>query len=185
MRITSGKLGGRRLKGISSLKLRPTTERVREAIFSSLSSIDSLEGRSVADLYAGSGAFGIEAISRGASSCLFVEKDPKNHKQLVENLELLEVQNQTKTFNYSTEKFLLKNNPEKYDLIFADPPYETVLCSEFLLLLKKSSLLDKDSIVIFEDSRELEGEHVSFELFSAKKYGETHVSFFRYLGLGE
>ena len=183
MRITAGILKNRVLKGVSSLDLRPTTERVREAVFSSLLSITTLEQKKVLELYAGSGAMGIEFISRGAASCEFVEKNKKNHKQLIANLELLNIVDKTKTSCCDSLKFLekMEAKDEKYDLVFVDPPYGQIECGVFLNLLENAKCLAEDAIVIFEDNRELkDGFSSFFSLVNVKKYGKTSISFFKY-----
>lgn len=180
MRITSGTLKGRVLKGISTLDLRPTTGKSKEAMFSSLLSVLSFEGKNVLDFYAGSGALGIEAISRGAAYCLFVEKNPKTYKQLLANFELLGVKDRCRAVRANAVKFLQDSTEKTFNLVLADPPYGSVECSSFLSLIAATKLLEDQAIVVFEDSREAEEIPSSFELFNAKKYGETHLSFFRF-----
>ncbi|MGI9023148.1 MAG: RsmD family RNA methyltransferase, partial [Acidimicrobiales bacterium] len=123
MRVLSGAAGARRLQTPSGRQLRPTSERVREAVFSSLWSLGALEGARVLDLYAGSGAMGIEALSRGASSATFVEADPVAARTIEANLAATGLDGPTtRVVQVDVARFL--DDPGGwFDLAFADPPY--------------------------------------------------------------
>lgn len=122
MRIVAGELGGRRIQAPSGRRTRPTREKVREAWFSALG--PDLAGASVADLFAGSGALGLEALSRGARSVDFVESHPRVARVLDDNVEALEVGDRVRVIRRRVEGFLdgLPDD-EGYDLVLADPPY--------------------------------------------------------------
>ncbi len=123
MRVVSGIAGGRRLQAPAGRQLRPTTERVREAVFSSLWSLGVLEGARVLDLYAGSGAMGIEALSRGAASATFVEADPVAARTIEANLAATGLAGPaTRVAHVDVARFL--DDPgDRFDLAFVDPPY--------------------------------------------------------------
>jgi len=122
MRVVAGIAGGRRLQTPAGRQLRPTSERVREAVFSSLWSLGVLEGARVLDLYAGSGAMGIEALSRGASSATFVEADPVTAKVIEANLATTGLTERATLARVDVARFL--DDPGGwFDLAFVDPPY--------------------------------------------------------------
>lgn len=121
-RIIAGIAGGRRLRTPAGSRTRPTTDRVREAMFSSL---DDLTGARVLDLYAGSGALGLEALSRGAEAATFVEKDGAVAAVVRQNLRALSLPG-GRVVVAAVETFL-SGPSERYDVIFADPPYATAV----------------------------------------------------------
>jgi 16S rRNA (guanine966-N2)-methyltransferase len=184
MRIISGKFRGRLIEGTSALTLRPTTDRAREAIFSSLESRLNLEELKVLDLYAGTGALGMEALSRGALSCVFVEKSLKTCKTLSSNLARFGLESQSSVECMTAKKYLEKAFVESaFDLVLADPPYETVDCLQFLEDLHLSLLLRTGGLVVFEDSRETDFQClINYRVLTEKKYGKTFVSTLEYTG---
>jgi 16S rRNA (guanine966-N2)-methyltransferase len=119
MRIVAGKWEGRSLVSPSG-RVRPTAEAVRDAWMSTLS--DRLRDARVLDLYAGSGALGLEAVSRGAASCDFVELDPSALHALKANIAALRLRNSTRIFKRDALEFV-RGLDQHYDLVFADPPY--------------------------------------------------------------
>ncbi len=181
MRIISGSLKGRNIKIDQDLPLRPTTEKVREALFSSLFSMLDLEGAKVLDLFAGSGAIGFEALSRGAAFVTFVEKNAKIAKYLKANTDLFHLSSQTEVLILSAVKSLEKLNKE-YDLIFIDPPYEEHPGLSILRELSKYKLLKANTIVVLESGKkfELSGELKDFTMVKEKIYGDTKLTFFKY-----
>jgi 16S rRNA (guanine966-N2)-methyltransferase len=154
-RIIAGAHGGRRLSAPPGAQTRPTSDRVREAFFSSLETMTELSGARVADLYAGSGAIGLEALSRGAVHALLVESDAKAARAIRDNIVALRVGPAAKLV---TGKVLqvLGDQPagEPYDVVFADPPYalgddEVTTVQEELVA---NGWLAPDAVVIFERS---------------------------------
>ena len=118
LRITAGELGGRRIRVPKGARgLRPTTERVREAVFSILGDIS---GTRVLDLFSGSGALAIEALSRGASEATLVDTRPATARQ---NLESLELSDRAEVVRADAVRFLRRAQPESFDLVLCDPPY--------------------------------------------------------------
>jgi len=172
MKIISGYLASRTIKSLEVKELRPTTQRVKEAIFSSLENKIDFSNKTVLDLYAGSGSLGIEAISRGAKKCDFVEKNKDLIKCLKSNLETLGVIEEFNLFHSEVNKFLKTNNT-KYDVIFADPPYGLVGIDEMYNLLVKN--MNKDSIFIFEQDKNGSDSKLEKVIFN-KIYGDTKVS---------
>jgi 16S rRNA (guanine966-N2)-methyltransferase len=117
LRITGGELGGRRIRAPKGAKLRPTTERVREAIFSILGDVS---GARVLDLFCGTGALAIEALSRGAAEAALVDTHPAAARR---NLEALELTGRARTFRSDAGRFLRRAEEASYDLVLCDPPY--------------------------------------------------------------
>ncbi len=150
MRITSGVLGGRTIK-VPIKFVRPTQERVREALFSSLS--DRVVDARVLDVFAGSGALGIEAWSRGAKAVTLVEKQGIVFNNLRENIENLKKNGPDGTIQcvkMDALLFLKKSAPAPYDLIFADPPYEDLVFEQVLESIDKMKHLSDGGLIVYE-----------------------------------
>ena len=124
MRVVGGALGGRNLEapGSAAVSIRPTSDRAREAIFNMLLSLGALEGVTVADLFAGTGALGIEALSRGAARATFVEADSAACRIIRANLTALDLTDRADVVRGDVLSYLARR-PEPVDLVFADPPY--------------------------------------------------------------
>ncbi len=123
MRVVAGIAGGRRIQTPTGRQLRPTSERVREAVFSSLWSLGVLDGARVLDLFAGSGAMGIEALSRGATSATFVEADPVAARTIEANLAATGLETAGSRVVHADVARFLDDPGCWFDLVFADPPY--------------------------------------------------------------
>ncbi len=124
MRVVAGLAGGRRLQAPPGRKVRPTSERVREALFNSLGSLQAVEGAAVVDLFAGTGALGIEALSRGAESAVFVDADSRAVSVIKENLRATGLADRARIVQADVLRYLGDAPPEVvYDIAFADPPY--------------------------------------------------------------
>jgi 16S rRNA (guanine966-N2)-methyltransferase len=121
MRVTSGEFGGRKLVAPDGTTTRPTTDKVRQAVFNSLGSMGVIEGAVVADLYAGSGALGIEALSRGAERCIFVERDRSALHALRENIAALDLADRASV--HATDVMAWVPAMRNVDIAFIDPPY--------------------------------------------------------------
>jgi 16S rRNA (guanine966-N2)-methyltransferase len=165
MRVVAGELGGRRLVSPDGTTTRPTTDRVREAIFNSLGSAGLIEGALVADLYAGSGALGIEALSRGAEHCVFVERDRTALRALDANLDALDLRGRSKVITFDV--FSVASSIDA-DIAFADPPYEF---EEWPRLLE----LVQVDLVVAESGRAIEPLD-GWEQRRSKRYGRTTVT---------
>jgi 16S rRNA (guanine966-N2)-methyltransferase len=186
MRVIAGNAGGIRL-AVPKRCVRPTMDRVRAAIFSSLG--DAIIGAHVLDLFAGSGALGIEALSRGASSAIFVENGRQSAEVIEENLTRTKLKGRI----LSQDVFDFLRNPsntEKFEIIFADPPYEKMQRGESKVekLLNNERLphlLELDGIFVLE---ERPNETVSglklWRVIRQKQYGTTEVLFLRKSAIG-
>jgi len=154
MRVIAGTHRGRRLSGPRGIALRPTSDKVREALFSILGT--QVSGSRFLDLYAGTGAVGIEALSRGAASVTFVESDPKAVQLLQKNLQTCQLVNRAQVCVGQTAIFLKRKDwwGGPYDVLFADPPYASPDELETLIHAWRPGLLSEHATVIIEqDSR--------------------------------
>ena len=179
-RIIAGELRGRALK-VPDAGTRPTAERVREAVFSSLTSLDAIAEVSVLDLFAGSGALGIESISRGANNCVFIENNKNAVAVISKNIEELKVNAQV--IDAKVETLFQAKPAEKLNmpaqLIFLDPPYEMPLAqiSKVITSGLANSWFSDDAILVVETSKR-SGDFVwpdGFESIRDKSYGDTCV----------
>jgi 16S rRNA (guanine966-N2)-methyltransferase len=125
MRVVAGLAGGRQLRAPAGRQLRPTSERVREALFNALGSLDVVDGATVLDLFAGTGALGIEALSRGAASATFVDADLHAVRAVEDNLGATGLGDRATVVHTDVFRFLerLDGGTPPYDIAFADPPY--------------------------------------------------------------
>ncbi len=177
MRIVGGSLRGRKLASFKHDDIRPTTDRVREAVFNVLAS--SLPYDSVLDLFAGTGAMGIEALSRFAGKATFVEADRRAADILRKNLKTFGLEFRSKIVRRDAVEFL-KTNKEGFDLIILDPPYVAGgggLIKEIVGLIDAGGLLHEDGRVVVEASSkvELEVELEKLEKIFCRKYGDTAI----------
>ena len=161
--------------------MRPTSDRVKKSIFDILY---DLEGRSFIDLYAGSGNMGLEALSRGASRVVFVEKNRTCVETIRRNLILMHAESFSEVVEASVEQGIrrLLHRKEDFDIIFADPPYEGGYVAKTLKLLGQGySLLRDSGLLVLQHSvrEEPGGDQAPFVLERRRRYGETVVSFFK------
>ena len=188
-RIIAGAAGGNPLKSVPGDATRPTTDRVKEALFSRLESWEILQGARVLDLFAGSGALGLEAASRGARQVTLVEKAPKAVSVCQQNAALVNkaLKSETASVRRGSVDSVLDGyfdeptrTPRKtFDVVFLDPPYPLTEAELEATLYKVSRVLADDATVIVERSSR-SPEPVWPELvmpFADKKYGETHLWF--------
>ncbi len=181
-RIIAGAHGGRRLTAPSGDRTRPTSDRVREAFFSALESMVDLEGARFADLYAGSGAVGLEALSRGASFTLLVESDARAARVIRDNIVALRAGASARLVTGRVGQ-VLAQPPEggPFDVVFADPPYAAPddEVAELQRALLDNGWLTRDAVVVLERSTRtaVRGQPLSWvEGITAdrsKRYGET------------
>jgi len=183
LRITGGELRGRVLRAPKGRGVRPTSARVREAIFSILGQrLDSLR---VLDLCAGAGSLGLEAASRGASHVVFVEQAREHLRVLRENTGVLDgvAQYEVRQGDARRVTGLLASQGESFDLVFLDPPYAGGLAEELLGCLdeKAEQILAADSVVVVETSSQtdLPLSVGVLECDSPRRYGDSHVWFYR------
>jgi len=184
MRIVSGKLRGRNIATPSGRNTRPTSDQTRESVFNILKHAEwapPLDGAIVADIFAGSGALGLEAISRGADFCLFVETEPKARAAIRANIEKMKISEDTRLHRYDATKLKVApgNLRGKFTHIFMDPPYSKGLWKPVLSRLKQQDLLADDGVIILEESVDAEIEPRGFEILADKHWGAARVLFLR------
>jgi 16S rRNA (guanine966-N2)-methyltransferase len=152
-RVIAGEYGGRRLVTPGGSGTRPTSDRVREALFNTLGTMIELSGARVADLYAGSGAVGLEALSRGASRVVLVEADPRAARAARANIAALGAR--TASLSTTTvERAVAARPPHEFDLVFADPPYDLAdgELAEVLAAVAANGWLAPDAVLVVERS---------------------------------
>lgn len=176
MRVITGSARGARLETLDGLETRPTAERVKEALFSSIQF--ELEGRKVLDLFAGSGQLGIEALSRGASLAVFIDQSADAVRIVKSNLAHTHLFEKARVLETEAVAFLARTK-ETYDVIFLDPPYH----KEFLerLLPDAAAHLSPHGVLVAEGAKDdLMPETVgNFRLVQKKSYGKTAIGFYR------
>lgn len=180
MRIIGGEFRSRTIKSPSNTAARPTKDMVREAIFNIIAG--RIENSRVLDLFAGSGALGLEALSRGAASCAFVENHPECAGVITENIGKLGVSEKTRVFRQDTFLYLesLKGCKEKFDIIFSDPPYGMGATRNILIMIGRYDILCHSGLLIAEhDSREsVPRSEADVSIYKQKSYGITSISVF-------
>jgi 16S rRNA (guanine966-N2)-methyltransferase len=180
MRIIGGSKRGTALaslgKGDRSAHLRPTTDRVRESLFNLLAHGDypPIEGARVLDLFAGTGALGFEALSRGAARALFVDDGAKSRALLRENTDKLQMIGQSKIYRRDATR-MGENRGDPYTLIFLDPPYGKGLGEKALVSCEKGGWLAGGALVVWEESAAV-SPPTGFRLMDQRKYGDTVIS---------
>jgi len=179
MRITGGKVKGTHLKTLPRRSIRPTTSVVRQAIFSFLDN-SSANWRRVLDLYAGTGALGIEALSRGAEWVDFVDRRKSCCDIIRSNLQKIEGHQRSHVYCCSVSKALafLKDS---YDIIFADPPYSDPSANSLFANLAESGLVGEDSIILLCHANRfaLSSDYHELHLVRQRRYGDTFVSIYQ------
>ena len=178
LRVIGGTLGGRRLAGPPRTGVRPTTDRVREALFEILAARGAPMNR-VLDLYSGTGALGIEALSRGAEYCDFVESDSKAAAVIKENLTRTAFIDRAKVWPLPVAK-ALSRLAGPYNLVVADPPYEYDRAEREIASVLEQGLLAADGTLVVEHSqRKLWPEEISgYHQSTSRRYGDTRVTLY-------
>lgn len=184
MRVISGIARGTKLNSIDNISTRPTLDRVKEPLFSIIQSY--LQESNVLDLFAGSGALGIEALSRGANHCTFCDKSYESVKMLKQNLQKTKLEDKGTIFVQDYKKCLKNLIGKKYDIIFIDPPYKLDIAVDSIKLILEYKILSKDGIIILEtdeEERELSKiENTELEVYDVRKYGRVSLIFLRERG---
>jgi 16S rRNA (guanine966-N2)-methyltransferase len=182
MRVIGGRFKGRTLKAPSGHKTRPTSDRVRESMFNILEhGVDgfSFDGIRVLDLFAGTGALGIEALSRGAAYCLFVEDDPDARGVLRENVEALQLTGVTKIWRRDATRLGPASPMPPFHLIFADPPYGTGAAEAAVAEVVAGGWIAANGVVVIEEAA---GQPLAtppaLRPVTDRTYGTTSVSLF-------
>ncbi len=178
MRVTGGLLKGRAIGTGDARRARYTPSRVREALFDYLGDV---EGCRVLDLYAGAGTFAVEALSRGASLAVCVERDRKMAALITRNLEALDLADRSEVLHMEVERAVpfLAQRITRYDIIFADPPYEKGMVSTTLSLVQANGIADEEGLIIMEHSKRERPDPMSlkgWEKVSERRYGDAEIT---------
>ena len=181
MRVITGSARGRRLKELEGMETRPTTDRVKEGLFNVLQF--DIEGRKVLDLFAGTGELGIECLSRGAASAVFVDRRPDAAALTRENLKLCDLTDRSRVVAGDSMEFL-KAAREKYDLIFLDPPYAADLLEQALTAIASFDICREHGIIVAESAADkgLPELPAPYRLYREYRYGKIRLSVYHRSG---
>lgn len=181
MRIVGGAFKGRRLSAVGSgdkaAHLRPTTDRNRESLFNILNNMIDFDDMRVLDVFAGTGALGCEALSRGAAFCTFVDSGRKAGQIISANIGLLNVADQSKVLNLDLGH-LPENSDDGYDVVFCDPPYGKGLADVALSQTIAKGWIAEDAIIVVEDTQP-PVTPPGFDVMKSQSYGKTILTFLR------
>ena len=176
MKVISGILKGRNILGYNIDGTRPTMDRVKESIFATIQ--NNIKNSCVLDLFSGSGNYGIEAYSNGASKIYLNDYNNKCIDVIKKNLINFNILNQFKVLclDYMKCLNLLNSEHVKFDLVFLDPPYKMDVCNEIISFLSKNSMLNPHALIICEvTNNNLLSQYDNIKLIKTKKYGEKYV----------
>jgi 16S rRNA (guanine966-N2)-methyltransferase len=183
LRIISGKSRGKKLYSIRGTTIRPTADRLREAVFNILSIY--VQNAVVLDLFAGTGALGIEALSRGAEWAVFVDNNNEALSVIERNVKSCAFDDKVNIIKWNIKKNLscLKSIKLAFDLVFLDPPYNQSMVKPTLFNLHHSKSLGKGASIVVEhsDMESISKDLLAFEIVDQRKYGKTLVSFLNYM----
>lgn len=180
MRVITGSARGRRLKELEGMETRPTTGKVKESIFSILQF--DIEGRRVLDLFAGTGQLGIEALSRGARECVFIDQRKDAVNLIRENVKLCDLTDNAVVRQGDSMAYL--KSGEKFDIIFLDPPYGSKLLGKALEQITKFDICREHGIIVAESAVETELPPVAppYSLYREYRYGKIKLSVYHRSG---
>lgn len=182
VRVVSGSAKGRPLKSVPGSGTRPTTDKVKEAVFSMIGPY--FEGGAVLDLFAGTGGLGIEALSRGMESAVFVDMDPKSIDTIRANLKATNLEASAQVYRNEAGRALsaLEKRGRVFDLVFLDPPYRLKHGDELMLSMVEKGMLQEDAIIVLEhESSYAYPEDIpGFHRLRQAVYGETTISIYQY-----
>lgn len=183
MRIIAGACKGLPLKAVPGMTTRPTSDKVKEAIFSRIGPYFS--GGAVLDLFAGTGGMGIEALSRGADHAVFIDQEKKSVHVIRDNIQRARMQDKAEIFRNEARRALkaLAARKRSFDLVLLDPPYRLTVMEEIFAQLEQDKLLNDEAIVVVEHGASRHYDDQIGRLYCERrhKYGETAVSFYRYI----
>lgn len=181
MRVISGKARGKKLVSLEGINTRPTLDRVKEALFNIIQT--RIEDSIVLDLFAGSGAIGIEAGSRGASKVILCDKSKEAVNIIKKNIEKTHLEEVTKVYCNNYEDLLNKDFLEKPDIIYLDPPYDKDFAYLATKQIIKNDLLTKDTLIIIEtddiEKIEKQIQKLEVEKIDLRKYGRAYLIFLK------
>lgn len=181
MRVIAGDFKGTRIKSVAGRHTRPTSNKIKEAVFQMIGPF--FDGGNCLDLFAGSGALGIEALSRGMDYAVFIDKNRQAIKTIDTNIKTLNLELQTKIMkNDSTRVFqTLKSNKSHFDLILIDPPYQLVNYNEIIEQIMAFGLLNKDGLIVceYDPTIEIKYAHKKLKIIKQANYGTTSIIIYR------
>jgi 16S rRNA (guanine966-N2)-methyltransferase len=186
MRITAGRFKGRNLMPPKDMSVRPTSDKVRQAVFNILEHRDfgfdfRLEGARTVDLFAGTGALGLEALSRGARYCLFVDDAAESRALIRQNVEALGLTGASKIWRRDAAKLGALDTLSPFDLAFLDPPYRKDLIAPALIGLRDGGWLVSPALIVAEMAEEENYPPTDgFEVLDDRVYGDTRVAILAY-----
>ncbi len=179
MRIISGKARGTKLYTLEGTNTRPTLDRVKESIFNIIQ--NEIEGAIVLDLFAGSGAIGLECLSRGAKKAVLCDKSKEAIEIIKRNIEKTHMEEKARVINADFETCLDKVKDELFDIIYIDPPYATDYIFKSLKKIKEIGIVKKESIIIIETDDEQrilkEIGNIEIKIVDKRKYGRATIIF--------
>lgn len=179
MRIISGKAKGTKLYTLEGTNTRPTLDRVKESIFNIIQ--NEIEGAKILDLFAGSGAIGLEFLSRGAEKAILCDKSKEAIQIIKKNIVKTHMEEKAQIYNTDFETCLEKVKEYKFDIIYLDPPYETNYISKALKKINELGITKKESIIIIETDDEQrilkEIENIEIKIVDKRKYGRATIIF--------
>ena len=181
MRVIAGEYKGRRLKTLDGLNVRPTSDRLRETVFNIIG--QRVRGKHFLDICAGSGAIGIEALSRGADKATFIEQSRRAHQIISDNLRACGIKDEVHVVNRDALTALkyFASHEIKFDIVYFDPPYDSDIYSPVLFLVGTRNLLTEDAIVIVEHRRnsQLQDSFGDLSRYREVTHGDSRLSFYR------
>ena len=181
MRIISGKARGTKLYTLDGQNTRPTLDRVKESLFNIIQ--NELKDKIFLDLFSGSGAIGLEAVSRGARKAILCDNSKKASEIIKKNIEKTHLEEFVELYNESYEKVISYKVMEKVDIIYIDPPYETNLVYESVKLILEKELIKDESLIIIETDQEervLESlKKLNIKIVDKRKYGRAYLIFLK------
>ena len=183
MRIVGGEYRGRPLATPKSGAIRPTVDRTRESLFNILAHAyaEALDGTRMMDVFAGTGAVGLEAVSRGCRSALFVENGVEGRALLWENIDSLGLHGRTRILRRDATRLGPVGNLEPFHLMFADPPYGKGLGEQSLRAAHEGGWLVPGALVLLEESADVDPQvYNAFEWLETRTFGDTKMHFYRY-----
>lgn len=186
MRIVGGKFGGRTLKAVPGTATRPTTDKVKEAIFSMIGPY--FDGGRSLDLYAGSGGLSIEGVSRGIDEAVLVDRQYAAIKTINENIAVTKAPERFKVFKTNADAAIQRlTGQTPFDLLYFDPPYAKQTIVHDLEKLQSAGLIAPDALVVAETDQAagLPDDLAGFEFLKEKDYGITVVTLYRYIGVAD
>lgn len=177
MRIISGIRRGHKLAEFEGSDIRPTTDRVRESLFNLIS--EYIPDSNVLDLFGGSGALSLEAVSRGARESTVCDIDKRAIELIAYNTERLSFGDRVKILNKSADGFIAECN-DAFDIIFLDPPYNRGIIEPIMERLVQRGMLSEDGIIVLEsDATDCRGDFSGLEIIKQRKYGRTYITVYK------